>query len=152
MSDKADCMADLKARYPYQFQGEAIGLELPPGWLPIFSRLCEDIDATLTKEEKQTFYWVQLKEKFGTARFYCEMGEAKDSLRPEIRGAVLSFRPIAANEKIRDLIAEAEAATGDICQKCGEPGTLRRGTWWRTVCDRHEAEYQARIKDMLDDN
>lgn len=148
MNDKTDQMAELKASFPYQFQGQSIGLDLPPGWLPLFGTLCDNIDATLAEDEKRTFYWVQVKEKFGTARFYYFMEEADENWDAEGRGGVFSLRPIASNEKIRQLIAEAEAATGHICQQCGDPGTLRRDWCWRTLCDHHEAEYQNRIRNI----
>lgn len=58
----------------------------------------------------------QVKEKFGTLRFYY------DGQR---------------SEYIRGLVAMAEAMSAVTCEVCGSPGTLRGGRWRRTLCDRH---------------
>lgn len=59
---------------------------------------------------------VQVKEKFGTLRFYFEGGDA------EVHG----------------MVALAEHMTKHTCEVCGEPGKLRnvRG-WVTTACDKH---------------
>lgn len=63
---------------------------------------------------------VQVKEKFGTLRFYVNGG----------------------NEKAYNYIEFAEALSGSTCEECGAPGTTRGGGWIRTLCDRHEDERQ----------
>lgn len=155
MNDKTDFIAELKVRYPYQFTGQDIGLHVPVGWQAIFAKLCADIDAVITEEEKPLFNWVQLKEKFGTARFYAEFAQPDEvpSLLPSLenmtieqRGAVLSFRPLPGNEAMRKLILDAEAATVGVCLKCGRPGKMYQDGWWRTLCEEHEAEYQAKAR------
>jgi hypothetical protein len=64
----------------------------------------------------------QVKEKFGTLRFYYKGGD----------------------EYIRGLVALAEDMSAHICEDCGDTGTTRGGGWVRTLCDKHEAEYQER--------
>jgi hypothetical protein len=148
----------LKVKYPYQFARQSLGFHVPEGWQPIFAELCEDIDAVLDENEKPHFHWVQLKEKFGTARFYAEFHKPDDAPPSmldgngltERFGRLFSLRPIPSNEAIRTLIMAAEATTAKVCLKCGESGTLRRGGWVRTLCDKHEAEYQARLKADLE--
>ena len=63
---------------------------------------------------------VQVKEKFGSLRFYYDGGD----------------------EYIRALVNFAESMSGRICEKCGSPGKTRGGGWVRTLCDEHEEEYQ----------
>jgi len=144
---------DLKTQYPYQFEGDHIYFDVPPGWQAIFRKLVADIDAALQPGDRQYFHWVQLKEKFGTARFYCQF-EKPDEEPPSLlgnmeqRGQMFSFRPLPNDETIRKLIMDAEAATASVCLECGEPGMFRGGGWVRTLCDRHEAEYQARQKEQ----
>ena len=36
--------AEVAQSYPYQFNGEHIGLSIPMGRFPLFAQLCEDID------------------------------------------------------------------------------------------------------------
>ena len=67
----------------------------------------------------------QIKEKFGTLRFYFRGG----------------------NEKIYDLVEFAETLSGKICETCGNPGHSRGSRWVYTACDQH-----TKFKDKLDNN
>ncbi len=66
----------------------------------------------------------QIKEKFGGLRFYYEGGD----------------------EYCRGLETMAEIWANRTCETCGEVGRQRQGGWIRTLCDKHEAEYQERMK------
>lgn len=55
----------------------------------------------------------QVKEKWGTLRFYITHG----------------------TDKMYDLISEAERKSATICESCGQPGTLRGSSWVETLCD-----------------
>jgi hypothetical protein len=82
-----------------------------------------DIDIT------PKFDWIkveQIKEKFGGLRFYYQGGD----------------------ERISGLVDMAETWAGHTCETCGNKGERRTGGWIRTLCDVHEAEYQARKKDV----
>ena len=58
---------------------------------------------------------VQVKEKFGTLRFYYDGGD----------------------EYISGLVAMAESMSGCTCEECGAPGKQRSGGWIQTLCDEH---------------
>lgn len=63
----------------------------------------------------------QVKEKFGTLRFY--MSSSTDEM-----------------EKIID---EAERKSAETCETCGSTGELRKGGWLVTLCDKcHNKEGQ----------
>jgi hypothetical protein len=64
----------------------------------------------------------QIKEKFGGLRFYYDGGDA------EISG----------------MVRMAESWADRTCEECGNKGMHRNGGWIRTLCDEHEAQYQAR--------
>ena len=69
----------------------------------------------------------QIKEKFGTLRFYYNGGD----------------------EFIRGLDAMAASMTSRICEECGSPGTSRstkKQRWVRVLCEKH-AEEQGYIED-----
>ena len=66
----------------------------------------------------------QIKEKFGTLRFYYHGGD----------------------EYIRGLDAMAESMSAVTCEDCGKPGKRRSGGWVRTLCDDHAHE-----KEMQDE-
>ena len=60
----------------------------------------------------------QVKEKYGTLRFYYHGGD----------------------DYIHGLVAMAEAMTAVTCEHCGAPGKERGGGWIRTLCDEHAQE------------
>lgn len=65
---------------------------------------------------------VQVKEKFGTLRFYTNH----------------------ANERASAYIEFAEHLSGRVCEECGAPGRTRGRGWIRTLCDTHHAEQESR--------
>ena len=58
----------------------------------------------------------QVKEKFGTLRFYADYGEDYE-------------------DEIEDLIHQAEVRSSKTCEECGQPGVTRPGGWIKTLCD-----------------
>lgn len=71
----------------------------------------------------------QVKEKFGGLRFYYHGGD----------------------DVVDGMVRMAESWAGHICEQCGNPGTIRHGGWVRTLCDKHEEEYQNRFKGSQDE-
>lgn len=68
---------------------------------------------------------VQVKEKFGTLRFYYDGGD----------------------EYISGLVTMAEWASSVTCETCGERGKIRGGGWLYTACDKH-----TRPEDLVKEN
>src|SRR4029078_4836825 len=70
----------------------------------------------------------QVKEKFGTLRFYVDY----------------------ASEEVYKMVAEAEALSAKTCEECGRPGELRTGGWLTTLVDgchlEQEREKEARAE------
>lgn len=85
----------------------AFGFECGDGWFELLKELSEKI-------ESQDVVASQVKEKFGTLRFY-------------LRGG--------ATDEVWDLIDEAEKKSEKICEVCGKPGSLRGKSWVQTLCD-----------------
>ena len=67
----------------------------------------------------------QVKEKFGTLRFYYSGGD----------------------DTIHGMTRMAESMSAVTCEVCGAPGKSRHGGWVHTYCDHHEEEYQQRMKE-----
>lgn len=88
---------------------EVLG-EVPKAWHPIVLKLIDDLFAAGWDGRLD-----QIKEKFGSLRFYISIG----------------------NAEIWNLIEAAEAATESICQYCGKPATKVNGGWITYVCDDH---------------
>lgn len=60
----------------------------------------------------------QVKEKFGTLRFYVDKGD----------------------DRCYNLISFAESMSGRTCETCGKPGTWYPLGWNQTLCDEHADE------------
>lgn len=117
----------MEQTYPTMFANPYGGFAVGQGWWPIIESLCANIQRYLDWKNKDgevvpKVVVTQIKEKFGGLRFYYDGGDA------EISGMV----------RMAESWAEAS------CEECGAPGQRRSGGWIRTLCDHHEAEYQAR--------
>lgn len=114
------------------------GFECGDGWYQILDSLCANIQQHIDWQNKnhekhpvvEQVVAVQVKEKFGGLRFYYDGGD----------------------EKIQGMVRMAESWASVTCEECGQPGTMRNGGWIRTLCDKHEAEYQARQEKYAKDN
>ena len=98
------------------FHAIAFGLECGNGWFDILKDLCVKIEAEINKlpEVEQQHYVVhQIKEKYGTLRFYMA----------------------SSNDAMEDLISVAESRTEITCENCGAPGTLKTQGWWKVRCE-----------------
>lgn len=64
----------------------------------------------------------QVKEKFGTLRFYVDYGDAE----------------------VHAMIHVAESMSARTCEVCGSPGTQNYGGWITTLCETHRNERENR--------
>ena len=51
------------------------------------------------------------------------------------------------DDYISGAVSLAESLTGHLCEECGGFGKVRHGGWIRVLCDQHEAEHQAKMKE-----
>ena len=107
-----------------------VAFECGPGWYNILHDLSIKIEAFLDKyaetykvvesEESEycEIYAVQVKEKYGTLRFYmsCETDE------------------------ISELIHECEALSSQTCENCGDLAKMRGKTWLSVRCEKCHKE------------
>ena len=80
------------------------------GWLPILDKLASDLIEMGWDRDLH-----QVKEKYGTLRFYIGAGSSE----------------------MLDRISEASRESAKTCETCGEAGKLRGHTWLYTACDAH---------------
>lgn len=113
-----------------------------PGWHQLIRALFEGIDELLTDAQAEAFCVQQIKEKFGTLRFYYSVaGQA--TLNVDIFSSWGSRRlrippspnPGYPTEAIDALIDKAERASEVTCENCGRPGLLRTSGWYHVRCD-----------------
>jgi hypothetical protein len=96
------------------------GFECGDGWFQILNQLMGNIQHHLDWKNRDgevvpQVTLDQVKEKFGTLRFYYTGGD----------------------DYIRGLVSMAESISGVTCETCGNPGTSTRGGWIKTVCKEH---------------
>jgi hypothetical protein len=115
----------LKFQCPNLYKND-IEFECDVGWYDLLQDLSIKIENIIKKnihdhkvfegEENEPIemYTVQVKEKYGTLRFYmsCE------------------------TEEISKLINEAEYLSSKTCERCGSHGKIRGITWFSTRCDK----------------
>lgn len=136
MSDQLDRWdVQLREQYPKMFNGQNSGLWVGPGWQKIVHVLCTSIQHYIDSVEVRRKFVLengkgvlpepvpqvvvmQIKEKFGTLRFYYDGGD----------------------QYILGLVSMAEEWADRTCEECGEVGSRRSGGWIKTLCDKHEAE------------
>lgn len=137
-------LQELRARYPYQFAGPYLEIEVAKGWMSIFAKLCADVDAFLG-HNKRGFYWSQIKEKFGSARFYHQlMGRHPNQPLDLPTGhnipVVDDRNEVEVNEHLVRLSTQAEDATRYVCLACGKPGHWDdTAGYYLMVCPEHQA-------------
>jgi len=86
------------------------GFETDDGWFQIIHELSAELEELIRRlpaAERDDYYVVQVKEKFGTLRFYMNM----------------------ETEEMSRAIRETEGRSASACEVCGRPGTLRGGGW-----------------------
>lgn len=107
-----DWDTQLAARYRRVF-----GRQLPstgPGWCWLWEAGAQAIVASGVP---RSFKTTDLKEKYGSARWYHQADEDC--------------------EYVDDITDAVEHLSGFICEDCGKPGMIRRGSWIRCQCDLH---------------
>jgi hypothetical protein len=126
----------LEETYPKMFGQPYGGIAVGSGWWLIIEKLCESIQSHINWKNQQFEKYghgteipqvvvEQIKEKFGGLRFYYQGGD----------------------EYVNGMVRLAEAWADATCEVCGEPGKRRSGGWIRTLCDTHEEERQAIIRE-----
>ena len=114
------------------------GFDCGDGWYNILNQLMGDIQHHIDWKEKQHNWAVewnkkhpdelrevlelvpqvtldQVKEKFGTLRFYYTGGD----------------------DIIYGMVRMAESMSSVICEECGNPGEIKRDGWLVTLCETH---------------
>ena len=100
----------------------AFGCECSDGWFDLLDGLCGEVAAVYDKAGVPVDIIVdQIKEKFGTLRFYYHFASPKEK----------PFR-----RQIKDIVDKWEERSEETCENCGKPGTLRTDRYWiQTLCD-----------------
>jgi hypothetical protein len=112
---------ELGSREPFGL----FSFEVNDGWEPSIRKTAELLEPLFQAAKESDpegyvdgFYrTTQLKEKFGTGRWY-----------------------ISGTDKMHEIVTEWEQSTEFICETCGKPGILRGHSWLYTACGDHAKE------------
>lgn len=85
---------------------DLFGVEVGKGWHSIIIPLIKECN-------EKGIVITQIKEKFGTLRFYVA----------------------GCSDEMWEKIEAAEKLSATTCEDCGKPGKLISGGWLRTLCD-----------------
>lgn len=87
------------------------GFDCGEGWYEIIDDLCQEIMQVCGEVVPVA---TQVKEKYGTLRFYIDSG----------------------NDAVFEAISKAEERSSKTCEICGKSGVLRdKAGWYTTLCD-----------------
>jgi hypothetical protein len=95
------------------------GFECGDGWYDIIDTLCGCIQSYTTANSKPQVVASQVKEKYGTLRFYTQ----------------------GHDDTVDGIIRVAEEWSSRTCEVCGQAGVLHGSNWVKTLCYEH-----ARVK------
>jgi len=102
-----------------------LGFECGDGWYHIIDAVCAQIDdhlfnKRLNGEKFPSVIATQVKEKYGTLRFYYTGGD----------------------DYIDGVVAMAQSMSARTCEVCGNLGKERGNFWIKTLCDEHTKEQE----------
>ncbi len=111
------------------------GFECGDGWFNILNQLMGNIQHHIDWKNRNgevipQVTLDQVKEKFGTLRFYYTGGD----------------------EYIHGMVAMAEAMSGVTCESCGNPGERKGSGWVHTYCEPCEIKREEARKDYARTN
>jgi len=125
---KIELQNQLFAKYPKIFRQKdesmqvtcmCWGIDTGDGWYDLLDELCGKLQKYIDEKGIPQVEAVQVKEKFGTLRFYTG-GVHKDHF-----------------DAVHDMIGEAEEKSGEVCDVCGKPGETSGHGWISTRCEEH---------------
>jgi hypothetical protein len=149
--------AALARRFPYMFDKPHIGFDFYRGWQSILSGVCVALDDLFKAEvghDYDGFAWRQIKEKFGTARFYYRL--TKPEVEPSriilLEHSQRARRTLAdwdaLSDAVDELVSAGEVATQTACMACGEKADQGSGRGWiTTLCDKHRIYVSDAVED-----
>ena len=115
----------LASVYPKIFSGKYGGFAVGDGWFNIINMMCRNIQHHIDWKNRDSevvpqVVAEQVKEKFGTLRFYYQGGD----------------------DYVHGLVSMAESMTEVTCEECGDPGQSRGDGWIHVYCNTCEAEHE----------
>lgn len=116
ISEHPSIFIEYKNRDKYQDPIAWYGIECGDGWLNLLSDLCNELDEVFPDQ----IIARQVKQKFGTLRFYFKYTGEGDWLD--------------AHKVINKYVSQS----AHICEECGNKGNLNNSGWIKCLCKKCE--------------
>jgi hypothetical protein len=105
------------------------GIAIGDGWIPLLEKLFDFCQFHHDKNGYPQLVAEQIKEKFGTLRFYYSFEKCTSET------AHLGKQFNRDEKMLEGAIAFAEMLSGTICESCGKPSKVSGKRWRTTLCD-----------------
>jgi hypothetical protein len=171
---------DILEKYPKIFRQKDLsmqqtcmcwGLECNSGWYPLIDKLCEMLQWDIDNNEYPQIEATQVKEKFGTLRFYYSTLESKEKHKVFVwkgwsylfKKYSYSFRNLSWTGRIslgcfdlqlidvnsirhweaqQTMISVAEQLSAEVCEQCGSIEEVSQTKGWIvTLCKKCKTKY-----------
>lgn len=128
----------------------AFGCSCGDGWYDLLDAICSKIQAAYDEHGVDPDIVIdQIKEKWGTLRYYYHFGDDDPGIHAFdcVGGESIRFRPRkegnTIQEKIAEIVAWGESKSAEICEECGKPGRRRDNRMYiLTLCDDCDAKIE----------
>ncbi len=142
------------------------GFECSGGWYELIRECCRKITGKYEESGRPIdFIPEQIKEKFGTLRFYYSYADTPCGIQAlDLIDSGLSLRFDSENEAmdegtkafrkgISDIVRTAEQKSASVCEWCGKPGELRDNSdigYYRilTICNECQKKLAKKCEDL----
>ncbi len=143
-------LSKLLARPMFQHKSN-IGFDIPCGWLTLLERLVDDLEALPNGSQLRAS---QVKEKFGSLRFYLVNAAPRVDFitKSRVVHSIAKKGNTTYDSTAADLIASAERLSITTCMLCGAPGTIVDiDGWYSTMCAEHAVFNAEEVSRLLHD-
>ena len=123
----SDLHKKLTKTYPKILSKPMYGIECDDGWYDLLYNLCYEIQTYVDRNGCPAIIATQIKEKFGSLRFYYHMDIDQVPLDEVAQDNC--YKAIDA------IVRKYEALSFETCEDTGNVGSLcKRGQWMKTLC------------------
>ena len=146
--------AKLIRKHPRLSRPRLHGWEIGVGWIGLVDRYFDVVDHVVS--EHVGFKVVQIKEKFGGLRLYCQPVLPQMKTKQADDDVIVSHQPRKLERwelELQMAKTLAEQRSYFVCERCGQPGRLRvRDCYYFTACDEHATKKDGQIADVVDNH